>query len=195
MSGLLSILIITTFFITASCKFGTGVGEARPTPKEFLSLTKIDQTTYNRDEDTIIHQIQHFLFTHSRSFYSKEFFDSTLLGIDTILYSPDQNKVAVFTFAKNPITRQLYPNIKYKHYYNASCYLGKRQGDTFDLKWLDRFSLINFYNQQEVTKGLRKMYFTEFATLKNGDNTYTYNVNLDDKRFWDCYAWKQYYED
>lgn len=195
MSRLLSILLFATLIITASCNFRTGAGETRITPKEFLNLTKVNPAIYIQDKDTIFHQIQHFLSTHSKSFYSKEYFDLTILGIDTILYSPDQNKIAVFIFTKNPITRQLDPNIKYKHYYDASCYLGKRLKDTFDLKWLDRFRLINFYDQQEVTNGLRKMYFTEFATLKNGDNTYTYNFNLDDKRFWNCYAWTQYYED
>ena len=195
MSRLLSILIFATLIITVSCNFGTGVGETRITPKEFLNSTGINQVIYNRDKDTVITQIQHFLSTHTKSFYSEEYFDSTILGIDTILYSPNQEKIAVFIYTKNPISRQLYPNLKYKHYYDASCYLGKRQKDTFDLKWLDRFRLINFYNQQEVTNGLRKMYFTEFATLKNGDDTYTYNVNLDDKRFWNCYAWTQYFED
>jgi hypothetical protein len=195
MSRLLSNLIFATLLITESCNFGTGAGETRITPNEFLNSPEINETIYNKDKDVIISQIQHFLSTHSKSFYSKEYFDSTILGIDTILYSPDQEKIAVFIFTKNPITRQSDPNFKYTYYYDASCYLGKRQIDTFDLKWLNRFSLINFYSQQEVTNDLRKMYFTEFATLKNGDNTYTYNVNLDDKRFWDCYAWTQYYDE
>jgi hypothetical protein len=195
MNRLLSILIFTCFITTESCNFGVGAGEARITPTEFLNETKVSQFIYDRDKDTITHQIQHFLFTHDKSFYSQEYFDSTILTIDTILYSPDQSRIAVFLFTKNPITRQTHPNTKYKYYYDASCYLGKRQKDTFDLKWLDRFRLINFYNPQEVTNGLRNLYFTEFATLKNVDNTYTYNVNLDDKRFWNCYAWMQYFKE
>lgn len=144
MSRLLLSVIFGILIFAESCNFGTGVGEVRITSKEFLNSTKVNQDIYNRDIDTTMHQIQQFLSTHSKSFYSKVYFDSTKLYIDTILYSPDQNKIAIFLVTKNPVTRQLYPNTKYRYYYDASCYIGKRQKDTFDLKWLKRFSLINF---------------------------------------------------
>ena len=189
MKRLLLIALLFSMATFSSCKFGTG----HDTPKEFLNEVKVDKAIYTNDKVAINNQLINYLSTHDQSFYSKEYFDSTVLTIDTILYSEDKNRIAVFVFTKNPTSRQLDPDKKDKWYYDAYCYLGKRQTDTLDLRWLNRYNLINYFHQELVVKRLRELYFKEFSTWKNTDDTYRYGVNLDDKRFWNCFVWEEYY--
>jgi hypothetical protein len=189
MNRFLPIVLLITLTSIWSCHFGKGNG----TPKEFLNETNVDVAIYTKDKMTLNKQFENFLTTHDESFYSKEYFDSTMLIIDTILYSQDRNRTAVFVFTKNPTSRQPDPNKKDKWYYDGYCYLGKRQSDTFDLRWLNRFNLTNFHHQQLAVNRLRELYFTEFSTWKNTDETYRYGVNLDDKRFWKCKVWEEYF--
>lgn len=185
-----------TFFIlslSVSCHFGPGSGKSISTPREFLNIATPNVQVYGKDKRIISEQLQVFLATKTESFYSKEYFDSTDLIIDTILYSPDFNKIALFVMTKNPTYRLRYSEKTDPWYYNSYCYLGKRQNDTLNLAWLTRMSLGTFYDFKEIKKGIRRLYFTEFATLQNTDGTYTYKYNLNDKRFWECPVWTQYY--
>jgi hypothetical protein len=103
MKRLFLIALLFSMAYLSSCNFGT----VHNTPKEFLNELKVDKAIYNNDKVAINTQFLNFLSTHDQSFYSKEFFDSTLLTIDTILYSEDKNRIAVFVFTKNPTTRQI----------------------------------------------------------------------------------------
>src|SRR5690349_20814888 len=86
------------------------------TPKEFLNHTEIKKNDYSKDSIIIVNQLTALLLNRENFFHNKAYFDSTQLIIDSIFYSPDLNKLAVFLMTKNPTHRQLMPNNKYKWY-------------------------------------------------------------------------------
>lgn len=163
----------------------------KPTPVEFLNRTTNNTTNYTKDSVAIVGQLKGSIARHEGFFYSKEYFDSTQIIADTILYAPGFNKLAVFVMAKNPTYRQLAPDKDYEWYYNATCYLGIRQGDTLDLKW-EGPNFSNSYNKNELSKMMRHSYFTEFAAKDTSANA-RYKYNLDDIRFWDGPIWQNWH--
>jgi hypothetical protein len=190
------ILLLLTSIAYWYFKYVSGWMEFRKntdTPKEFLNHAVIKKEDYSKDSMKIIEQFQKFLTNHQNSFYNKEYFDSTELIIDTILYSPEFNKLAIFVLTKNPTYRQFSGNKKYHWYYDGYCYLSIRQKDTLNLKWLRRFYPINWYDREEVSNKIREDYFIEFATLKDTHGVSQYNYNLNDKRFWECPVWDEYF--
>lgn len=189
-----TIFLLFVLIIAESCQYVDKVKFMKKTPREFQSTTSVDKSLYYDDKKSILTQLKIFLVNHEKSFYKKEYFDSTILIIDSILYNPQQNKVAIFVLTKNPGKRKEYSTTNHEWFYDGYCYLGKRQADTFDLKWLNRMYPINYYDQKEISTALRFSYFVEFAALKSEDGSYTYAGNLDDKRFWDCAIWAELYK-
>jgi len=189
------IFIYCSIFGLCSCHYGTGIGDKIHTPKEFLSNVHAEKSLYLNDSIQLVQEFSNLMVHHEQSFGSKEYFSKTRIIIDTILYSANYYKLAVFIITENPTSRQLSPKENYKVYYNAFCYLAMRDsiGGALQTRWLRSFYPINWYSQAEVSSLLRDMYFTEFATIKNGDKTYTYKYNLDDIRFWDCPVWEVYF--
>lgn len=185
-SIMLQILLITLSFSFCSCE---GFRAKKYTPKAFLNNAIIKEESYSKDSTEILKQLRGFLLRHEDFFYSKTYFDSTQLIIDSIIYNPDFNKLAVFVITKNPTSRQLIPDEKHDWYYDATCYLGVRQNDTISLSWIGpNFS--NSPDREELSRVIRDSYFTEFAT-KDTVGAYTYKYNLNDIRFWDCSIWKE----
>jgi len=161
----------------------------RDTPKAYLNHTAADKKKYAQDTEDILKKLQYFLKNHQKSFHSKEYFDSTQLSMDTILYSPDFTKLAVFVIAKNPTSRQLAPDERYDWYYNAYCYLGIRQKDSIDLISIDEGH--RSYFKKKASEALRTDYFRLYATIKDVNGEYKYKYNLNDIRFWNGPAWKE----
>ncbi len=164
------------------------------TPKAYQNTIKLDADGYAKHKGVLTHQMRELITRHEQSFHSAEYYDSTALQIDTILYSKDYQKVILFVLTKNPVNRQLKPDKNYDWYYDAFCYLGVRQEDGFKLKWMDPFSIINFYDGEAASELIKDTYFTEFATLKEVNGEYKYKYNLDDMRFWDDPIWGKYFE-
>src|SRR6478752_5306217 len=65
------------------------------TPNQFLNQTAISIDKYNNDKSNITIQLKNLLLRHKDFFHSKEYFDGTVITIDTILYSPDYQKLAI----------------------------------------------------------------------------------------------------
>lgn len=185
-STMLQILLIFAFSFFYCCE---GIKQKKYTPKEFLNHTIIRQEDYTKDSVEVIKQLKAFLIRHEDFFYNKAYFDSTQLIIDSIIYSPNFNKLAVFVITKNPTSRQLVPDTNYDWYYDATCYLGVRQKDSISLSWIGP-SFTNSYNKNELSSIIRDYYFTNFAT-KDTVGLYTYKYNLNDIRFWDSSIWKE----
>lgn len=162
------------------------------TPKAYQNTIKLDADGYAKHKGVLTHQMRELITRHEQSFHSAEYYDSTELQIDTILYSKDYQKVILFVLTKNPVNRQLKPDKNYDWYYDAFCYLGMREQEGFRLKWMKPFSVSSF--DGEMASGrIKDLYFTEFATLKGINDEYKYKYNLDDKRFWDDSVWREYF--
>ncbi|MEO8150669.1 MAG: hypothetical protein ABI723_23760 [Bacteroidia bacterium] len=189
-------LIMLQILLIALLSFFSSCGQFREkkiTPNEFLNHTVIKKERYSKDSLEILIQLKIFLSKHEDFFYNKAYFDKTLLIIDTIIYSPDFNKLAVFVITKNPMYRQPYSDGKNEWYYDATCYLGLRQSDTISLSWWGP-NFTNSTDEEELSLIIRDSYFTEQArgdTIKA--NTYKYNLN--DVRFWGSYVWNEIEEE
>ena len=72
---------------------------------------EIDQ----EDEITIIHKKNHNKLKKTKNIWD------TKKMIDTILYSPDKDKIALFVIVKKPTYRKLIASDKYEYYYDGYC--------------------------------------------------------------------------
>ena len=132
---------------------------------------------------------------HESSFQNPEYFDSTKLYLDTVLYDSTFNKVALFVIAENPVHRNPYSDSKLPYYYNANCYLGKRliaDSSIFDLKNIGPVSIINFDDRVTTSEAIRESYYSELTTFLDAEGIPRYDYNVNDKRFWESSkGWKR----
>lgn len=185
-SYLVGVSVIT---MLAACHYGTGSREKIYTPIEQLYKVEISHADYAADSLKLHNQLRQLLKGHEESFYSKEYFDSTQIIIDTIVYNTELDKLATFVITKNPTYRQRSPDKTSEWYYDATCYLGLKERDTILLSWIGpNFS--NSMNINELSEIIRDACFTGFAR-KDTTNGGLYQYNLNDKRFWDGPIWKK----
>lgn len=59
------------------------------------SHVTIKKENYTKDSVEVLRQLRNILAKHEDFFYSKAYFDSTELIIDSILYSPDFNSIFI----------------------------------------------------------------------------------------------------
>jgi hypothetical protein len=148
---------------------------------------------YTKDSLAISQNLKALMLRHEDFFYSEEYFEGTDIIIDTIIYSPDFNKLAILFMTKNPTSRQLMPTENEDFYYNATAYLGVRQKDTISLSWLGpNFS--NSTNIEKLSKAIRQECFRTFVS-KDTSGPYSHKYNFNDIRFWTGSEWQKIEED
>jgi hypothetical protein len=164
------------------------------TPDQFLNKTVVKKKKdYTKDSLTISNNLKELLLRHEDFFYSKEYFEGTVIIIDTIIYSPDFNKLAVLVLTKNPTSRQLTPTENEMWYYDATSYLGVRRRDTISLSRLGP-DFTNSTDKQEQSNSIRQACFRTFVS-KDTTEKYAYKYNLDDVRFWTSSVWQRIEDD
>ena len=163
------------------------------TSDKFLNKTVVKKEDYTKDSLTISTKLKELLLQHEDFFYSKEYFEETDIIIDTIIYSPDLNKLAVLVLTKNPTSRQLMPTENEMWYYNATSYLGIRQSDTISLSRLGP-DFTNSTDKQEQSNYVRQACFRTFVS-KDTTEKYAHKYNLNDVRFWTSSEWQKIEED
>ena len=175
------------FFILFYFTSCSGNSQQLKTPKEFVNHVSVGTSRYSADSISILNDLYKIMKNHQASFNNSEYYDSTILIIDTIMYDASLNKIAVFVVAKNPVHRNPYSDSKFPFYYNANCYLGKRTQSgsvEFELKCLCRFSEINFDNYRTIIKALKEDFFLELVTVVDEKGQPVFEYNLNDKIFW-----------
>jgi hypothetical protein len=191
---MLKICIFFLFFLEAC----NGTSQKKETPQDFINNVIVDSAIYSKDRMAILDSLYMKMKKHEASFTNPEYYDSTELSVDTIMYDSSLNKVAVFVIAKNPTHRNPYSQSKSPFYYHANCYLGKREyadSSMFELKPLGPFSLINFDDKQTILTAISEYYFFELATVLDENNQPVFKYNLNDKRFWDSpTGWRRTFE-
>lgn len=172
--------------------------QKKETSKEFINNVIVDSAIYSKDSEAILTDLYKKMKNHEASFTNPEYFEFTELIIDTVIYDPSLNKIAVFVVAKNPIQRNPHSDSKLPYYYNANCYLGKRihlDSNKFELKCLCRFSEINFDDYKTTVDGLKEDFFITLATVLDAKKNPVFKYNINDKRFWDSpTGWKRMFE-
>ena len=158
------------------------------TPKEFINYTVVNRSDYVKDSMRLSSQLKVDLINSKDFFNNSSYYDSTEIIVDTVIYYADLEKMAAFIIIKNPTFRQLHPDEKHDWYYDGTCYLGKRIGDSLRLSWMGP-SFSNSTNKEELSEIIRNYYFTEFATYDT-ITLHACKYNLNDIRFKECRFWK-----
>jgi len=188
-------IILYFLLCLVSCN---GNNQQKKTKKYFINKVEVEKASYSKDSRAILGELYVKMKNHQASFKNPEYFDSTVLMVDTILYDPSLNKIAVFVVAKNPTYRNTHSDSKLPFYYNANCYLGKRvyvDSSRFELKQLGPFSLVNFDDIREIREAIRNDYFLELSTILDENSQPVFKYNIDDIRFWDSpTGWKRMFE-
>ena len=159
---MLRILSISILFLSACGQ----IFRKKGTPDQYVNNVQVDPIQYSKDSAAIADSLDALLKNHKASFGNPEYYDSTVLIVDRILYDSSLDKIAVFVVAKNPTHRNPYSESKLPYYYNANAYLGKRLGpdsSKFELRCLCRFSEINFDDYETVIDALKEDFFEELT--------------------------------
>ena len=159
------------------------------TPDKYINRTIIPTENYQRDESALILQFNDMKLNHKGFFSSKEYFEGTEIIIDTILYSPEYDKLVVLMIAKNPTSRQLRPQKSELWYYDATSYLGLRQNDSIFLSQVGS----NFSNSNDLLALSDILRQASFRTFVSKDTTAinSHKYNLNDIRFWKSPEWEE----
>ena len=155
------------------------------TPAQYLNHFSVDKNTYSADSAAICTQLYADIKRHEGFFYSKEFWDSTVIKIDTIIYNNTAEKMAILITTKNSTSRQLAPDTLHKWYFDGTSYLGYRRKNEIDLSWLGP-SFSNSTNLRELLGTMSETFFCEFVLMRKSEpNSY----NLNDVRLWKSKIW------
>lgn len=194
---ILIIVVVLIFLLTSAylyLKYIYGWMEFRKntdTPGAYLSHVTIGDKGYAKDSIDIAKGLRTLLLNREGFFYNQAYSSDTGLLIDSILYSPDFSKLAVFVITKTAGSKQVLPDTKHDWYYDATCYLGVRQRDTIALSWIGPV-FTNSINKESISNDIRAACFRTFAT-KDTTDEYAYNIN--DVRFWDSRIWRKIEEE
>ncbi|HVX92807.1 MAG TPA: hypothetical protein VHA74_01700, partial [Candidatus Dojkabacteria bacterium] len=112
---LLSLLI--TFCSLIGCK------SSSDHPNKYFYRDTTNRETYKKYEAILFDSIKAFIKEKRGPFYPKEFDSSTEVFIDTILFSPDQKKLAFFVVTKNYNDKLLSKGNKHEFHFGANCFL------------------------------------------------------------------------
>lgn len=178
-------LIVGLNLLNYSCNCNN---ESR-TPAKYINYSRIVNSKYSKDSLLVEGKLKFFLNKKSDFFNNSAYFEHTQIQIDTIIYSPDFNKMAIFVIVQNPVYRQLVPDKNFSFYYDATCYIGIREKDSINLKWLGP-GFTNSIDKKKLSQTIRYYYFKEFA-VDDTSNGNIYRYNLNDKRFWETSVWQR----
>lgn len=160
---------------------------ADTTPIKYKNLTTISRDIYKTHKLVLADNIKILINNKEEPYYSKENDSLTEIFIDTILYSPQKDKIAFFVITKNSNDKLLGGGDKNKYHYDAHCFTGNLNKSFYieNLKWLRVYNLSRYPNFKKARNRIREIHFKEFA----GRGSSKLKYNLDDIRFWESSVW------
>lgn len=186
-SGIILAIVLIIFFFKNFYGWKE-IPKNSDTPSHYLSLKKVTRDNYNRDSLNVVGILKEMRIKKMDFFNNKSYNDSTVLIIDTLLYSPNLNKIAVLLITKNLTSNQLSPDKTNLYYFDATCYLGIRNKDSISLKWIGPL----FTNSPEFNYASQDIRLACLRSFATHDTTDDYEFNMNDIRFWDSKIWKRW---
>ena len=89
----------------------------------------IDTTDYAKQLASLKDSIKGFITTKQGPYYPKEFDKETEIFIDTLLLSPQKNKMAFLVITKNSNDKLAEKGEANQYHFDASCFIGKLLSD------------------------------------------------------------------
>jgi hypothetical protein len=178
--SIILVLISIVFLWTASC--GQGIQE---TPVKYRSKILVKPEQYYQDSINIYYVLESMMIKHIDPFTLAGYYgDSTILYVDSILYSPDQLKFVILL-----ITRHLHKksdNAGGSYYtFNGNCFFAKRDliGSSIKVFQYSTFNMSDYDTYRNIKAALIEYSFLRRATSQPWNETHP-TYNFDDVRFW-----------
>lgn len=187
--------IVIIFFLV--CNLGSCQQKIeKPTPMEYISKVNVPIETYTIDSINLVKSIKKDILEHKGGYHSKAFDSENVVIIDTIMYSPNNERIFFFVITKG-LNRKLYPRgmseqemieaSKYSnlsldgYHFQGKAYVGyKKNGLIFKTQFYG-ITTAEYENKESVRQRQRQIFFNEFSAVN--EKGYEYNIN--DERFWD----------
>lgn len=145
------------------------------TPHAYVSHVVADRGTYMADKARL-----HSIFGLLLSKQDGPFSQSSKVIIDTILYSPGFNRLAVLVMGVGRIGSRL--NVA------GTAYLGFRSADSSIALYELGPTYLDGKDEKSMSSDMRKGFFRDFSE-KDTTGRYRYPYNLNDTRFWSSALW------
>ena len=114
---------------------------------------------------------------------SKQFDSTTSIFLDSIIYSPDKNKMVIFVISKINDSKLAQPlNYKTKFHYNANYLYCIRSVNDIKISNYSSFNLTHWETYKDVKTRLKEECFED--RTQEGTQNKEPIYNIDDKRFW-----------
>jgi hypothetical protein len=179
--------LLISFWSLISCKASSDQHN------KYLYRDTIDRETYKKFEAILVDSIKVFIKEKKGPFHPKKFDSTTEIFIDTILFSPNQKRMAFFVVTKNSNDKLLSKGLKDEFHFDANCFLAQKDANFLDIQWLSAFNFTRYWEYDKASKRIRKAYFTMLSSIKDNDDTSLYKYNLNDLRFWNGPIWNKYF--
>jgi hypothetical protein len=173
------IFLYTLLICLISCNSGT-----RSTEDKYLNHSVVTKEKYKSDSLLIVNKLKIEIQDQVEFFSNSAYKALTQIIIDSIIYSPDYTKLAAFIVVKNSTENQLYPDPAHPWYYDGTCYLGRRVGDSLKLDWVGP-NFTQSDNEEKIASLIRDDWF-RLSNKRDSTQPRYCKYNLDDIRFWTC---------
>ena len=125
-----------------------------PTPDDYKYINLFTKEEYTQDSIFVHSKIKEFIREEAGPYYVKEHDSLTEVFVDTILYSPNHDKMATFVITKNSNDKLLSKGDPDEYHFNAHCFIGRKKSVNRDwnIKWFRRLNFTRHDSYDYVSK-------------------------------------------
>lgn len=163
------------------------------TPAEYVNNVNVRSNLYTVDSTYFANRILNNAKMNEGAYYPDSYRYTKSAVVDTIIYSPENDKAILFVMVEIPNKVILGWEGRDGYHFDAKCFLAQR--DTvpgeWNMKWFRIMNLNRYSSYGQISLSMRRFYFEDLKEIKShvGESRYLYNVN--DSRFWDSPAWTE----
>lgn len=154
------------------------------TPTEFEFENSFTKKEYTNDSTIFVELVEKQILQNSGPFYPDKYDLKSEVIIDTIIYSPINDRAAIFVLVKTSNSKLALTNDPNGYHYDARCFLAISKDHKWTINWFRVLNLNHYSSKDEISSDIRYKYFDQLSTF----NDFEYNV--DDKRFWTEPLWE-----
>lgn len=171
-----------------------GCNGSSATPTRYKYLDTISTEVYKKNAIEISDSVGNRIRFKIDPYYPKEYDSLTEILVDTILFSPQNDRIAFFVITKNSNDKLLDKGGRNEFHYNVHCFVGILAGSNIrKIGWVSAFSIFNYNDRNSASHDIRYYYFVDLTNRKNMKNESTFKYNFDDVRFWNGPLWNRYF--
>lgn len=139
--------------------------------------------------------VRAFITAKQGPYYPKEFDDKTEVFIDTLLFSPQRDKILFLVITKNTDDKLLEKGSSNQWHFDASCFIGRLTNKgKWDIAWFNALNITRFESFVDASRRIRELYFEELSNIEKDEGKKSlYKYNIGEKEFWYGPVWTMYF--